>query len=153
MLAILRLSRRRVTPAKCRARCFWRRFTALRPRKTPPPIPIRGTVTKHSSTRSSRWRSGKVFAPQPRPARATRGCAARGSRRDRTGGAPPGGVPGRLDLLDGREQPVAATAADESPDLLGFGRRLRIAADDVIGLSRRAAQPHDVIDRAPLHKG
>src|SRR5438067_863780 len=100
----------------------------------PPPIPIRVTATRRSSTRSSRWRSGRVFAPQLRPVRATRGCAARGSRIGYAGGKP--AILGRSDLLDGRKQPIAAAAADKGPDLLGFGRCLGIAADDVIGLSR-----------------
>src|SRR5262249_40985648 len=57
------------------------------------------------------------------------------------------------DLLDGREQPIAAAAADEGPHLFGFDRGARVAADEVIRIAWRTAEADDVVEGAPAHIG
>src|SRR5260370_31741480 len=56
-------------------------------------------------------------------------------------------------LLDGGQEPIAAATPDKGPHLFRFGRRFRVAADQIIGLSRRAAEPRDVVGRAPPQIG
>src|SRR5260370_13660170 len=60
---------------------------------------------------------------------------------------------GSLNLLDGREQPLAAAAADKGPQLLGLDRVAGIAADEPVRVARRPSRPHDVVDRPPFEIG
>src|SRR5262249_50805421 len=60
---------------------------------------------------------------------------------------------GSLDRLDRGEQPVAAAAADEGPHLLGLDRAARVAADEPVGIARRAPDPDDVVERPPPQIG
>src|SRR5260370_16257319 len=56
-------------------------------------------------------------------------------------------------LLDGGQEPIAAATPDKGPHLFRFARRLRVAADQIIGISRRTAEPRDVVGRAPPQIG
>src|SRR5215469_9712853 len=54
-------------------------------------------------------------------------------------------------LLNSREQPIAAATADESPYFLGLGGTARVAADEVIGIAGRTSEADDIVDSAPPH--
>src|SRR5690349_6536739 len=74
----------------------------------------------------------------------SRSCRLRENRRFWAGGS---------DLLDGREQPIAAAAADEGPHLLGLDRAARIAADQPVGVRGRTPEADEIVDRAPSEIG
>jgi len=95
--------------------------------------PIRDRGTRISSPISSTRPSASVSSPTRAPAATSHPYKGCGSSRAVLF------PPHSSDLLDRGKQPIAAAAADKGPHLFGLDWAARVAADEPIGIARRAA--------------